>query len=481
MSQPSPLRVLLIVPPTGKFIREDRCQTPIKNLKTVALRPPIDLMYAAAGFRSGGAECRIVDYPGEERTWIDLEADLRQMQPHYLVMSITTPSFEDDMQAASVARRVNPQTITVAKGAHFNTLDLRALREHPELDICLRGEYEETCRDLGSGLPRESVPGLAYRDSTGTPVRTPDRPLTQDLDSLAFPARDLTNNALYIRPDTGEMQTTLVTNRGCPYSCIYCLANQVSGKRNRYRSVTNVLDEISECVERHNIRSFLFRSDLFTQNKDWVRQLCDGIRQRGLKIDWACNSRVDSLDEPTLRAMKDAGCWIVAFGVESGDQAALDRMNKKARVEDVKPAIDLCRKVGVKSSIYLLLGFPWDSRETVRRNMRFAREINPDVLEWFYIYPFPGTTLYRMAVEEGLLEDGTIPRHAYDSPALATKHLSVEELKSLRREAMRDFYLRPGIILRTLASARSPKEMMNYVRYGTLQLWDLLSGNHQES
>jgi radical SAM superfamily enzyme YgiQ (UPF0313 family) len=396
-------------------------------------------------------------------------------------MSITTPSFEEDMQAAAVARRVSPDIITVAKGAHFNTLDLRSLREHPELDVCLRGEYEETCMELGSGKAHHEVAGLAFRDAQGVPVRTPDRPLNQDLDSLAFPARDLTNNRLYTRPDTGEMQTTLVTNRGCPYSCIYCLANQVSGKKNRYRSVGNVLDEISECVEKYNIRSFLFRSDLFTQNKKWVSELCEGIKARNLKIDWACNSRVDSLDEPTLRAMKSAGCWIVAFGVESGDQAALDRMNKSARVEAVKPAIDLCRKVGVKSSIYLLLGFPWDTRETVEKNMRFAREIDPDVLEWFYIYPFPGTVLYKMAVEEGLLEDGVIPRSAYDSPAIATKHLSVDELKSLRRQAMRDFYLRPKIVLRTLKSARSPKEMLNYLRYGTLQLWDLLTGNQHES
>ncbi len=481
MSSPSPLRVLLIVPPTGKYIREDRCQTPIKNLKTVALRPPIDLMYAAAGFRVGGAQCRIVDYPGEERSWEGLEADLREMNPHYLVMSITTPSFEDDMHATVVAKKVSPSTITIAKGAHFNTLDLRALREHPDLDICLRGEYEESCQELGSGMRPEEVRGLAYRNADGEPVRTPDRPLTQDLDSLAFPARDLVDNGLYRRPDTGEMQTTLVTNRGCPHSCIYCLATQVSGKRNRYRSVGNVLDEISECVNVHGIRSFLFRSDLFTQNRAWVRELCEGILSRNLKIDWACNSRVDSLDEETLRAMKRAGCWIVAFGVESGDQAALDLMRKNARVEDVKPAIDLCRGVGVKSSIYLLLGFPWDTRESVRKNMRFAREIDPDVLEYFYIYPFPGTELYRMAVQEGLLEDGVIPRQAYDSPAMATKNLSIEDLRRLRREAMRDFYVRPRVILRTLAGARSARELTNYIRYGSLQLWDLLTGNAHHS
>jgi anaerobic magnesium-protoporphyrin IX monomethyl ester cyclase len=476
MPDPQPLRALLIVPPTGKFIREDRCQTPIENLKTVALRPPIDLLYAAAALRSGGAQCRVVDYPGEERGWADLEADLKAEKPDLLLLSITTPSFEDDMRAAALAKRVSPTTRTAAKGAHFNTLDRGALGEHPELDLCLRGEYEETCMALARGEPVESIAGLTWRDGAGEIRRNPDRPLPDDLDSLPFPARDLANNALYIRPDTGEMQTTVVTNRGCPYTCVFCLAGQVSGHKNRYRSPENVVEEIAECVERHGIRNFLFRSDLFTQNKEWVRDLCGRIQARGLDVEWACNSRVDSLDEPTLRAMKEAGCWLVAFGVESGDQAALDRMGKKARVEDAKPAMDLCRLVGLKSSIYILMGFPWDTRESIKRNMRFAREIDPDYLEIFYVYPFPGSRLTEIAVEAGVLEEGAVPQAAYDAPSMPTTALGLDELARLRRRAMRNFYLRPKVVWRTLASARSPKELFNYVRYGLIQLWDLIAG-----
>ncbi|MCX7016298.1 MAG: radical SAM protein [Candidatus Sumerlaeota bacterium] len=487
MSDAPPQRAMFIVPPTGKYIREDRCQTPIKNLKTVALRPPIDLLYAAAAFRSaarrsaptsGAAECRLVDYPGEERSWDALEADLRAWTPDILVMSITTPSFEDDMQAARAAKGVSPRIRTVAKGAHFNTLDRRALEEHPELDVCLRGEYEETCMDLARGLPMENIAGLSFRDAEGRIHRNPDRPLVENLDALPFPARDLCNNDLYIRPDTGERQTTIVTNRGCPFSCIFCLANQVSGNRNRVRSADNILDEIVECVERHRIRSFLFRSDLFTADRAWVRELCQAILDRGLRIEWGCNSRVDTLDEPTLRQMKQAGCWLVAFGVESGSQASLDRMRKKAKIDQARPALDLCRRVGVRSSIYFLMGLPWDTRESIEADMRFARAIDPDYLEIFYVYPFPGTALYEMAVAEGLLGAGTIPKAAYDAPAMPTQALGLGELEVLRRRFMRDFYLRPRIILRTLGSCRSPRELFNYVKYGAIQLWDLFKARN---
>jgi radical SAM superfamily enzyme YgiQ (UPF0313 family) len=259
-------RAFFAVPPTGKFIREDRCQTPIDRLKTVALRTPIDLAYAAAAFESQGLECRLVDYPAEEKGWETMEKDLREFRPRFLILSITTPSLSDDLKAAKLAKDIDPSIITIAKGAHFNTLDIQTLEKCPSLDLALRGEYEETCMALARGEDIATIAGLTWRDN-GRVVRNPARPLPSDLDAIPYPARHLVHNAHYIRPDTGEKQTTIVTNRGCPFSCTYCLANQVSGLKNRYRTVENVMGEIRECVQKHGIRNFLFRSDLFTQNK----------------------------------------------------------------------------------------------------------------------------------------------------------------------------------------------------------------------
>lgn len=468
-------RVYGIVPPTGKYIREDRCQTPIKNLKTVALRPPIDLLYATAAFEASGCECRVHDYPGEEMGWDDLERELREFRPQYLILSITTPSLEEDMEAAALAKRVDPSIITIAKGAHFNTLDLPSIEKYPALDIVFRGEIEETCMALGRGEAIETVAGITRRVD-GKAVRNPDRGFTAELDSIPFPSRRLANNALYIRPDTGEMQTTIITNRGCPFHCVYCLANQTAGVKNRYRSVENVIAEIKECVEQHGIRNFLFRSDLFTQNKRWVIKLCQAILDEGLDIEWACNSRVDTLTAEAAGWMKKAGCWIIAFGVESGSQETLDRIDKGAKVEDSYKAIQICREAGIKSSVYLLMGLPWDTRETIKAQEEYAKDLNPDVLEIFYAYPFPGTPLYRICVEAGLIKDGEIPKQAYDSPAFPSLHLSVEELRQLRRKALRGFYLRPSKIFGTLRTAGSPVELTNYLRLGFAQLRDLMVG-----
>jgi radical SAM superfamily enzyme YgiQ (UPF0313 family) len=469
-------RALFVVPPTGKFIREDRCQTPIDRLKTVALRPPIDLLYAAACYEKEGIECRMVDYPAEDRTWDAFERDLREFQPQTVVMSITTPSLKEDLKAAAFAKRTVPGIRTIAKGAHFNTLDLDTLAKCADLDIVLRGEYEETCMELAQGRDMPQIAGLSWRNAEGQPVRNPDRKLPDDLDIIPYPARHLANNALYIRPDTGEMQTTLVTNRGCPFSCSYCLANQVSGLKNRYRSVENVMGEIRQCVERHGIRSFLFRSDLFTQNKSWVIQLCQAILDSRLDISWACNSRVDTINEEALRWMKKAGCWIIAFGVEKGDNESLRRINKKATIETARKALAMTREAGIRRSIYILFGLPDDSEPTLWNDIEFAKELDPDFLEIFYAYPFPGTPLYREAVEAGLIRDGDIPVEAYGLPAMPTKHISMERLTALRTQALRRFYMRPRFIARTLRKASSPKELANYIRHGMIAAKAMFAG-----
>lgn len=467
-------RIFCVVPPTGRFIREDRCQTPIDKLRTVALRPPIDLLYAAASFEAAGCDVRLKDYPGEEHGWAEFEADLKEFRPHALLLSITTPSLEKDLEAAKVAKRIDATIVTMAKGAHFNTLDMRSMEKHPDLDVVLRGEYENTCRELGEGKPFAEIAGITWLSEAGQITRNEDRPFEMELDRIPFPARHLAKNELYRRPDSGELQTTLVTNRGCPFHCIYCLAGQVSGRKNRYRSVGNMMAEIRECVERHGIRSFLFRSDLFTQNKKWVIELCQAIIDSKLNIEWACNSRVDTMNPEVLGWMKKAGCWIVALGVESGDPRTLERIEKQATVEDAYRAVAMLREAGLKSSVYLLVGLPWDTEELIDGQVAFARKLKPDFLEIFYTYPFPGTKLYDFCVEQGLIKAGEIPRDAYAGPAMPGLYLSLDQFKRLRSRAMRRFYLRPGQIIRTLRSARNGRELMNYIKAGFGQLRALL-------
>lgn len=467
-------RVLLIVPPTGEFIREDRCQTPIEELKTVSLRPPINLMYAAAMFEQGGCECRLRDFPAERLGWDALERELSDFNPDILFISATLPSLEEDLHSATIAKKINPEIITVAKGAHFNVHARETLQQFPALDMVVRGEYEFTCLELAQGKPTEHIQGLTFRSADGKIIHTPDRPFISNLDELPFPARHLVKNELYFRPDTMEPQTTVITNRGCPFDCIFCLAGNVAGRKNRVRSIDNIIAELRECVEKFNIRNFLFRSDLFTANKEWIINLCKRLIDEDLPIQWSCNSRVDTLDEEMLEWMRRAGCWLIAFGVEKGSDEMLQKINKRTTIADARRAITLTRNAGIKSSIYLLFGLPWDTPEVLQQDIDFAKELEPDFLEIFYVYPFPGTPLYKMAVEMGLLNGRTFPTSAYSAPAMPSLYMSIEELARWRRRALRQYYLRPGFIIKTLRHAGSPKAILNYTRYGLAQLADLL-------
>ncbi len=465
-------KAYLIVPPTGKYIREERCQTPLDQLHTVALRPPMDLLYMAAGLEQIGVECRIKDYPAQEHTWEDFKQDLEEFHPDALILSITTPTLEEDMKAAALAKETIPSITTISKGAHFIKLDKNALEHYPQLDLIMRGEYEETIKELASAKPFPEITGITYRNGSDI-VRNDNRGYIQDIDSIPLPARHLIDNSYYFRPDTGELQTTIVTSRGCPFSCVFCLAPAVSGSKTRNRSPQNVIEELRDCIERHGIRNFLFRSDLFTANKRWVIELCKAIQEEQLDIKWSCNSRVDTINEEMLREMKAAGCWLISFGVESGDPEMLEKMRKQVKFETIEPAIQLCREAGIQSSVYFLIGLPWENRETFENTKRFASKLNPDFIEYFYSYPFYGTEFYAEAVKSGLIEEGELPKAAYNQPAIGTIYLSKEELEPLRREALRSFYLRPSYIAKTLAKTRSPKMLKNYIVYGFRQLRDL--------
>lgn len=479
-------RVLLVVPPTGQYIREDRCQTPLEDLHTIAYRPPIDLLYLAAMVERQGGAPTVKDYPAFGGSWEDYIRDLQALQPDIIVLSITTPTLENDVRAAILAKEQCARALVGAKGAHFLTLDQEALIKYPDLDFVFRGEYEETMSELYQRVSEQlpaaparydlgGIAGLTWRRGGLELERNPDRGLVKDLDCLPYPARHLVNPMHYIRPDLGVPQTTLVTERGCPFTCSFCLAPAVSGAKVRRRSPENVVGEIRECVEKHNTRDFLFRSDLFTADKKWVARLCEAIIASGLNIRWACNSRVDTIERETLRLMRKAGCWLVAFGVESGSEELLERMDKRIDKDEARAALKILREEKVKSSIYLLIGMPWETRETFRETVEFAKELDPDFVEFFYVYPFMGTRLYEDAVQAGVLRRGELPAQAYNRPAMPTLSLTVDELVSMRAEALREFYLRPGYIARTLLSARHPRVLYNYMRYGLRQLKSILN------
>lgn len=454
-------KILLIYPPSPVLNREDRCQQPTKELLVIPPLPPTDLMYLAAVAEDVGLEAKIVDYSQGG----DFEKDLKEFQPDYLVVNVATPTFKSDLSSLTVAKEICPDVITIAKGAAFLTVAFDVMYFQKDLDLILFGEPEDTLREVLEGKEYSKILGLYYRDDLRAKF-TGSRPYIDDLDKLPFPARHLVNNNIYRRPDNNKVQAVIKVSRGCPFHCFFCLATPVSGAKVRKRSAENIIEEIRECVEKYGITNFLFWSDIFNIDKEWVMDLCQKIIDSGLKITWSANTRADTADEEMAYKMYEAGCRLVSIGVESGSQDMLDKIGKRITLDDVRLTVKIFKKAGIRIYNYFVIGLPWEDEESVEDTIDFAIELDSDFISFYTATPLPGSKFYEYAKENGLINSDTSFSSAYFYPSVNTHHLSKERVFELHKKAIRRFYLRPTYIFRMLTRIRSFTEFKNYFKAG---------------
>lgn len=418
-------------------------------------------MYLAAVAEKQGFEAKIADYSQSG----DYEADLREFKPDYLVVNIATPTLEHDLDAVKKAKEICPNITTVAKGAAFLTLGEKIVSEHNELDFGILGEAEDTLKDILDNKPKNNILGIYYKENDEVKF-TGKRPFIEDLDSLPFPARHLVNNNIYRRPDNNKVQATIKVSRGCPFHCFFCLATPVSGAKVRRRSPENIVAEIRECVEKYNIKNFLFWSDIFNIDKDWTMKLCQAIIDSGLKITWSANTRADTADYEMAKIMYKSGCRLVSIGVESGSQYMLEKMGKKITLNDVRRTVKVFKKAKIRIYNYFVIGLPWETEETVEETIKFAIELNSDFISFYTATPLPGSRFYDYALEHNLFDKETSFENAYYYPAVNTHNLTRERVFELHKAAVKRFYLRPLYILKMLFRIRSFEEVKNYFTAG---------------
>ena len=454
-------RVLLIYPPSPVINREDRCQQPTKELLVIPPLPPTDLMYLASIAESCGFEAIIRDYSQGG----DFEADLKEFQPNYLVANIATPTFQSDMMAVKLAKEIVPSICTIVKGAPFLTYNTNTIYENPFIDYVIMGEAELTLKDILDGVPNCDILGICYRENF-QPVKNDKRPFIENLDILPFPARHLVDNSIYKRPDNGKVQAVIKVARGCPFHCFFCLATPVSGAKVRTRSPENIVAELKECVEKYNIKNFLFWSDIFNFNREWTLELCQKIIESGLKITWSSNTRADTMDDEMAKMMYKSGCRLVSIGVESGSQKMLDNIGKKITLDDIRNTVKILKKNKIKIYNYFVIGLPWETEETVEETIKFAIELDSNFISFYTATPLPGTKYFAYAMLNKLVEGNLDFRSAYYEPVVRSEHLSKERIFELHKQAIKRFYLRPKFILKTLLSLRSFAEFKNYFLAG---------------
>lgn len=311
-------------------------------------------------------------------------------------------------------------------------------------DIVVIGEGEQTMTELVSGAPIQSVKGLAFKEEGGKFSRlrgevrlTQPRGLIEDLDSIPYPARDLYDNENYIKYYSwrGKPATSIMSTRGCVFNCDFC-SQPIYGETFRERSTESILGEIEEALGLGYER-VVFQDDCFTLRKDTVLRFCKQVIDRGLKFDWECLSRVDSLDEETARAMKMAGCGRVFFGLESGSDKILGIMNKHTNKDQAVKAIETAKSAGIDTGAFFIIGYPGETDETLLETVNFAGALNLDYLSFNFPYPIPGTGLYEK------LKDGLSEKEG--NKLVFKSHISENKLRFAEFKAMTQHWIRKAL------------------------------------
>jgi len=364
------------------------------------LSAPLNLALLAAYLRQKRPDTvvSIIDAEAFGYGYDETVNEVRIRQANLIGITTTTPSFDVVSQLVSKLHDALPMVPVILGGPHATgspetTLNVQGVT------AAVLGEGEETFVELvnaiESGSPITHIKGLAYKGSGGDVQTTPLREPIQDLDRLPLPARDLLPMELYHSPPTkslgGRRIANVVTSRGCPFRCTYCLSHMMWPGRVRSRSVDKIIEEIEECIHLYRCDEINFNDDLFTADKTRLMEFCEKIIKRGIKIHWVAMSRSDYISSDLLKLMKQAGCGKIAMGLESGSADVLKCMNKRLDLDKSIEAVNLIKQSGIRVGISFVLGHIGETKETIKETIQFAQKLNPDTVAFFQASPYPGT------------------------------------------------------------------------------------------
>jgi radical SAM superfamily enzyme YgiQ (UPF0313 family) len=451
------MKVALINAPVvagGRFNREGRCTQFASRWATQW--PPISLAYVAAVLLAQRHEPLVFDCPAAAMPAEKLMAALQSRPPELVLMPVSTPSFPSDMSMARAIKQALPAVKIAVFGVHATAVDREVLHGFAAVDFVIRREPEATAAELVGALENggalSDVAGLTFR--TGADARrNPDRPFIEDLDRLPFPAWQRLRRADYRLPFSGRPFLIVAPLRGCPHRCIFCTAGEYYGRQLRRRSVESIVREIRRDVEAFGVRDFLMWAETFTLDRGFVWDLAGALRRETPGVRWTCNSRLDTVDEELLRAMRAAGCWMIGFGVESTDAAVQARLRKNLHPADWRTPLRQARAAGIRTVGHFILGLPGDTPETMRQTIADAAAMDLDLAQFYAAAPFVGSELHREAAANGWLVDAAFSDMQQAAASLRLPGLPPAAVNAAIRRAYRRFYLRPRQLARVLLLA----------------------------
>lgn len=465
------MNILLLNPPTPegrKFIREGRCTQEIGVWGT--LWPPVSLASIAAVLEREHHQVQLIDCPAESMNLEQLKKRIVEFSPRAVIWSTGTPSLTGDLELGSFVKELDAGILTVIFGTHATVFSREILGERPAIDAVVRNEPELAVCDLIAAYAAaknfSGIMGITFRDPSGNVIANEQREFIDPLDQLPFPAWHLVRTGDYRLPLKGDKFLIINPIRGCPYRCSFCTSRIFYGERIRKRSIPALIGEIRSIMETLDVREFLIWSETFTVDQAYVNDFCRSVLESGLKFSWVCNSRIDTVNEALLRNMVSAGCWMISYGIESGNQDVLDQSRKNVKVADIRPAVQMARDAGLKVSGHFMFGLPGETSETMERTASLSRALQLDFAQYYCAVPFPGTGLYTQALEMGWLRSCRWEDYNQNTSVLDFPRLSAGKIQRFREKAFKDFYLRPrtGIRLLRMLNRKGLKALFRRAR-----------------
>jgi len=412
---------------------------------------PLGIGYLGAVLEKNGYSAKVVECQALKLTYSDFRREIAKHQPKVVGITSTTLTYKSALKVAEIAKEVNPNCVTILGGCHATFWDDKALEECPQLDMIVRKEGEYTLLEIANKLkdnkPANDVLGTTCRKN-GKIIRNADRPYIENLDSLPYPAHHLLPLNHYKRQ--GKINFPLSTSRGCVYWCNFCTAVRMFGRRYRMRNPKKVVDELQFLNEKYGASLLSFYDDAFTVDQSRVKEICEEIQNRRLRIEWDCEARVDMVTKDLLQEMRKAGCILIWFGVESGSQNVIDSMGKNINVAQTRKAFKWAHEAGLMTVASVVLGFPSETKDEAWETVKLVEELDPTDVGYYIATPYPGTPMYDYVKGNGWLRITDFDRYDTATPVFESPTLSRKDLEEIREKAYQRFYVRPGHVLRML-------------------------------
>ncbi|MAA79087.1 MAG: hypothetical protein CL916_07475 [Deltaproteobacteria bacterium] len=465
------LKVALVYPPYGPVKNEPGIKTVKENY---GIFPSLSLLYVAGILEANNCTVLFIDAHAHEMSLNETVQKLRDFSPDYIGYTLTTYLFFQSMDWIKAIREHIDVPVIVG-GVHLS-IYARETLAYPYLDYAITGEGEFALPQLLNALVQKKdlaqVRGIAYKQKDGRIFITP-RAKEVNVDEAPFPARHLIDNSVYYSFISKYKNfSVFITSRGCPYKCIFC---EQGSKDFRARSPKNVVDELELCVNEFGIRELDFFDSSFTIRKERVIAICDEIKRRKLDIVWAARTRVDCINEDVLKAMRNAGCSRIYYGIESGNREILHTLKKSTSIELYQEIIRKTKKQGIHTFGYFMIGNPYEDEATIRQTIKMALSLDLDYAQFSKVTPMPATELYTLLLKEHGRDywrehiangnDEPIPR-----PLCS---MTDREIEYWTKMAYLRFYYRPKYIAKSLARLRSVDELSRSVKTA----WEMLVNN----